>query len=57
MALFDVTLYYHTQASRTIQAETMEQAIDIARHQNIASELLNNLVEDNEPDVVELKSK
>ena len=54
MKKYKVTLYYHTMASAIVEAESEEEAIELAYDAIENDELLDNMQEDNDPDVEEV---
>ena len=51
---YNVTLYYHTMASAIVEAESEDEAIELAYDAIGNEELLDNMQEDNDPDVEEV---
>lgn len=51
MAKYEVTLYYHTSATVTVSARNEKEAIEKAYDEIDEDDLLNNLQEDDSPDV------
>lgn len=58
MKKYDVTFYYHSSVTVTVEAEDEESAIDIARDEvcdpKYDETILRNIEEDNDPDVEEV---
>ena len=57
MKKFKVTLYYHTSATVTVEAEDEDEAKEAAYDQVDDKELLEGLQEDDDPDVTEITSE
>lgn len=55
MRKYEVTLYYHTSATVIVEAEDEADAIETAYNVVSNKELLQNLQEDNDPDVEEVE--
>ena len=56
MKKYRVKFYFHTSVEYEVEADDHEQAIEIARVQECdARQMLENLVEDDSPDVDEIK--
>jgi len=53
MKKYNVTLYYHTSADVVVKARNEEEAIQKAYDKVDDDDLLNNLQEDDSPDVSE----
>ena len=49
MKKYNVTLYYHTMASAIVEAESEDEAIELAYDAIGNEELLDNMQEDNDP--------
>jgi len=54
MKKYEVTLYYHTMASAVVEAENEDEAIELAYDAIENEDLLDNMQEDNDPDVEEV---
>jgi hypothetical protein len=56
---YNVTLYFHTNVSINVQAESEREAIDLAQAESAREcyikELLDGLQEDSAPDAVEVE--
>lgn len=51
MATYEVTLYFHTSKTVTVEADTEEEAINIAREEDDdEGQLVFNMIEDSFPD-------
>lgn len=55
---YEVTFYFHTNCKVTVDADSEEEAIEIAEGKvdEHTDELIGGLQEDDDPDVVEVKS-
>ena len=54
MKKYEVTVYYHTSATVIVEAEDEDDAIETAYNTVSNEELLQNLTEDDDPDVEEV---
>ncbi|MBO4544140.1 MAG: hypothetical protein J5725_13300 [Bacteroidales bacterium] len=55
MTKFRVTMYYHTSCEVEVEADSQEEAIELAYDVDCDRQLLNNLQEDDDPDVKEIE--
>lgn len=55
MKKYEVTLYYHTNATVVVEAENENDAIEAAYNKVDNNELLEGMQEDDSPDVEEIK--
>ena len=57
MKKYDVTFYYHTNMTVTVEAENEEEALELAELESTkecyTSQLLEGMQEDDDPDVIE----
>ena len=54
MKTYEVTLYYHTNATVTVKAKNEKEAIEKAYNEVKDEDLLSGLQEDDNPDVEEV---
>lgn len=56
MKKYDVTLYFHTNATITVEAENERDAVEKAREEvcEYTDQLMNGMQEDSSPDVCKL---
>lgn len=50
---YDVQLYFHSSVHVSVKAHNDEEAIELAREYADNDEILNNMQEDDDPDVTE----